>query len=454
MVAGMNRPNGPAVSFWGGLGIIGGTKVLVEEAGWRVLLDFGLAYDVQANFFDSRLRPRPASILRDYLEFSYAPPIDQIYPEAAVAGTTMAPLPPGESPRTAVFISHLHLDHMGLLDLLASEVPVYQTPDSERLQRALQQSGLLTVRSTPGFTVADRGRVRVGPLEVEAVLVDHDLPGATGYIVHTSAGAVAYSGDLRLHGLYPERTRRFAQRAGEVGVVALVLEGTTLSPGTAPHVNNPEASVAEQVAEEIRTCPGLALINPYPRNVERVISLARAAREAGRTLVLEPGMAGLIHNWVRSFDRAGSLPSDLPAICAYRGGAVSGDDQPIPGLPTVDAEDIRRDQDHFLLQLPYVRLAELVDLRPAAGSVFIHSDGEPLGGFDPAYENLKRWLDHFHLPLVAIRSSGHASPEDLAWIAREVGAGVLFPVHSLHPELLQVPGSRQVLPEWGRRYEL
>ena len=450
--------NPPSVSFWGGLGVIGGTKVLVEEAGWRVLLDFGMPYTVLDSFFDSRLCPRPGNSLKDYLEFGYTPPLDRLYPAEAVAGTTVAPLPSGEPPRTAVFISHLHLDHMGLLDLLAPQVPVYQTPDSERLQRGLYQAGLSTVRSTPGYTVADRGRIRVGPLEVEAVLVDHDLPGAAGYIVHTSAGAVAYSGDLRLHGLHPERTRRFAQRAREVGVVALVLEGTALFPGTAPHANDPEASVAEQVAEELRGSPGLVLINPYPRNVERVISLARAAREAGRTLVLEAGTASLIHNWVRSFDREGlgesNWPVDLPGICAYRGAVVSGDDRPIPGLPTVGAEDIRRDQDHFLLQLSYVHLAELVDLRPAEGSVFIHSDGEPLGGFDPAYENLKRWLDHFHLPLVPIRSSGHASPEDLTWIAREVGAGVLFPVHSMHPELLQVPGSHQVLPEFGRRYEL
>ena len=32
------------ISFWGGVGVIGSSKVLIEQDSWRVLLDMGLDF--------------------------------------------------------------------------------------------------------------------------------------------------------------------------------------------------------------------------------------------------------------------------------------------------------------------------------------------------------------------------------------------------------------------------
>ncbi len=44
-------------------------------------------------------------------------------------------------------------------------------------------------------------KIRVGSLEVEPIHVDHSVPGAYGFVIHTSNGSIVYTGDFREHAL-------------------------------------------------------------------------------------------------------------------------------------------------------------------------------------------------------------------------------------------------------------
>jgi len=68
-------------------------------------------------------------------------------------------------------------------------------------------------------------RIRVGHLEVEPIHVDHSIPGAYGFIIHTSAGAVVYTGDVRAHGPKHEMTLEFLEAAKRAEPVAMSLRG-------------------------------------------------------------------------------------------------------------------------------------------------------------------------------------------------------------------------------------
>jgi ribonuclease J len=43
-------------------------------------------------------------------------------------------------------------------------------------------------------------------MTVERFDLDHDVPGASGYLVTTSDGVLAFTGDIRFHGHHPERS--------------------------------------------------------------------------------------------------------------------------------------------------------------------------------------------------------------------------------------------------------
>ena len=444
----------PHIEIHGGVGTIGGTKVAVCEGGYRVLFDFGVTYNPGGELWGTKVAARTgaAARLRDLVTLGYAPALDGLYrPESAA---TLG-LQPGDG-KTHVFISHLHLDHMALLDLLAGNVPVWMHDQSLKLFRAVAETG-----EQPPVPTGARGfqwgqPIAVGPMTVTPVAVDHDVEGASGLLIKTSAGTVVYTGDLRSHGAHPEHSASFIAAARASDPKVLIIEGTRLgeeerAPDRPPSLSEPE--VPGRIAEVVSGCSGLALITLYPRNTLRLETITAAMPGVGRKMLFSPEMAHVFRSMGGDLSQAGLYlrAKDKEALAAGQAAAWLTD-LLATGVQTVDADGVRREPTKYLLQLFYWDLPELVDIQPPPGSIFIHSNGEPLGRFDPGFEIFTRWLDRFGLELVMVPSTGHAPAQDLAAVVEGVRPAILMPIHSRAPELLEVAGIERVLPEMGGIY--
>jgi ribonuclease J len=388
------------------LGSPTGLKFVVEHGVSRAMFEMGVEHAPGAVPFSLGIEPRPGRELLDLQAVGMAPS------DTGVLGAW--------DQRTSLFVSHMHLDHVALVRWVHPGVPLYYPEAMEPLREACDRGGYLPWRQPPGTPVADRGRVRVGELDVELVAVDHDLPGATGFLVRTPDLTIAYTGDHRWHGPHPELTERFAAAAR--GASVLLQEAVSLGstdPGEVPaDAERSEADVVRGFAEVLDRAPGLVVVNLYPMNRLRVHAFGAACAARGRVLLMER-RAALMADWPLMVD-------DLAAI---------------------------RSQPHrHCLQLDHPSLPALIDLRPPAGSIYVHSNGVPLGPYDPAHQVMLAWVRAFDLEAVVLGSSGHSRPADIRRMVETVGPGVVLPVHSRHPEALLVPGVPTLLPEVGRRY--
>ena len=68
----------PNLTFYGGLSEIGGNKILLEDKGTRVLLDFGKSFATRSKYFDWTERPRQANGIGDFLALGILPTITGI----------------------------------------------------------------------------------------------------------------------------------------------------------------------------------------------------------------------------------------------------------------------------------------------------------------------------------------------------------------------------------------
>lgn len=428
----------------GGVGTIGGTKLEVARGAHRLMFDFGAAFEPGKGAFDHALQPRAKAAVLDHVALGIAPALSGLYPEPLT-------LPDGrhlEGPATPlpVFITHLHLDHVSLLPLLAPQVPVYMTRDSIRLATLLDDIGE-GIGEHDLRPVDDTEPLRFGELSVRALSVDHDIPGATAYVVDGPAGRLAYSGDLRGHGRAPELNEALLAELERQPTGTLLLEGTRLAGGP-PAL--PEAHIGPTVAAVLESASGAA-ISFYPRNVERMRALAEAAAGAGRRLALTPASFHVLRSWF------GDALLRECRVAAYRAPAAAdlpaGVTASFAQAEKVEAGAIRERPEGFLVELPYAELTSLASALLPPGSVYIHSDGVPLGTFDPAFANLDHWLARFGLQRVDVRSSGHADADYLRELIERVAPKRLFAIHSTTPERLPVPPSGiRILPTQGTAY--
>lgn len=414
-----------SVSFYGGAGEVGGNKILVEDRGSKLLLDFGMNLSERARFFSEPfLSPRDELGM---IELGILPGIDGLYrgdEEAAVDG---------------VVLSHSHIDHSMCVSLLNRKIPVYCGETTRMIMEALS-----TVRPA-GFendlegvefrTFRTGDRVKVGALEVEPVHVDHSVPGAYGFVVHTSEGALAYSGDFRAHGPKAGMTWDFAGRAAEAGAEVFLCEGTNLVRGDL----RSEGEVLEKVEHVVARTKGLVLANFSGADVDRLKTFHEVARRNGRVLAVSLRQAFLLRALLK--DRNLEVPDVLrdPNVVVYRKMKKTyykWEQEIMNSARVKTSKDVKEMQDKVILVSTSYDMNELLDIRPGPGGAFINSTSEPFNEeMELDHERFVNWLDHLGLPLYQVHSSGHMMPTELRETVGKVGPKRLVPIHTEQPGL-------------------
>jgi ribonuclease J len=443
---------GPTVRFLGGVREIGGNKILIEDGPDRVLFDFGPSFSPQVEeYYRDYLQPRSTSKAKDLLEFDLLPRVSGLYAKEALADSDLAYTEPEIS---AVFVSHAHADHAGYLDLVDPAIPVHVGEGTRTLLDAIATSTRMKYGDHPWTVFTDRTPVRVGRIEVIPYPVDHSIPFAYGFLVRTSEGTLAYSGDFRHHGPRADDTHAFFEAVGREKVDALLIEGTRAGPDTRRNLS--EEGVRRSVDRVLQSGDQLAFACTYPRDIDRLTTLYAAAQAAERDLVVSVRTAHLLAQVAARFP-AGAIPvpGRTPGIRVYARKKLTSFVWERPYLEgALSSAEVRGDGAKYLLSLEQSHFTELIDLRPPKGSPFIHSMSEPFTEDDVDAHVMHNWLHHFGLTFHQMHASGHASGPELVQIIRATGAKTVYPIHTIHPEALEAAGPSVRPPELGASYPI
>src|SRR5947208_2904651 len=268
------------ITFYGGAGEIGGNMILVHDGDSKIMLDFGMSLGERGRFFSEPfLSPRNESGL---ISLGIIPNVAGLYRGE------------GEVPADAVFLSHAHIDHSMSISLLNRQIPVYCGETTRMILEALSAArpgGFENDLDGIQFKTFRTGdRMKIGGIEVEPVHVDHSMPGSYGFIVQTSIGTLAYSGDFRAHGPRSDMTQDFAEKAEQSNPELFLCEGTNLVRGDLQS----EAEVVDKVDHVVRKTNGLVLANFSTADVDRLRTFYETAKKNNRVLAVSLRQAHLL----------------------------------------------------------------------------------------------------------------------------------------------------------------
>src|SRR5699024_1529984 len=116
---------------------------------------------------------------------------------------------------TAIFISHLHIDHIGSLDKVPADVPIYMSADSYQLYHWLLEIGEEQAIQATVYPLNDNEIKTVGDMQVAFKKSDHDIEGACAIFVQTPDVKLINSGDVRLSGNFPENVNKWIKEGKE-----------------------------------------------------------------------------------------------------------------------------------------------------------------------------------------------------------------------------------------------
>jgi len=446
------------LTFYGGVGEIGGNKILLTDSKTRVFLDFGINFEKEKRYYEPPyLQPRNEDHL---LGLGILPPLKGLYKNDET-----------EPSIDAVLLSHPHLDHYGYLKYLKDDIPIICGEATKTIIIAKELSGL----SASGYQIANltkskgleilkefvtfrTNRPPSSPIVFNPVHVDHSVPGAYGLILETSRGNVVYTGDFRLHGPYYQMTEEFIAAAKESEPSALIIEGTNIVNAKI----SSEAEVKTKIIPVIEHTKGLAMAGFSINDIDRLRSFYEAAQATGRKLAISMKQAFLLHK-LESDPHLSIFPLDDSNISIFvkEKKKLYLWEQEITNHydNIIDASDVEKMQDELILTTSFYDMNELIAIKPIPGSTYILSQSEPFNEeMEIDFEKMLNWLERFGVPQYHIHVSGHALPYQLKWAIEEINPEKVFLVHTEKPELykrfLSDLNMAIVSPEEGKEYEV
>ncbi len=427
------------LTFHGGVNEIGGNKILLQDGDSKIFLDFGRSYGRERLFYDEPyLSPREETHL---LSLGILPEIEGLYKRDE-----------RDHDLDAILVTHPHKDHLDYIRYVKDDVPIYCGETTRAIIVAREFSGkahssdyqIASLTKTRGeeifkeFMTFRTGNPpkEIGSIEIEPIHVDHSVPGAYGFILHTSDGCVVYTGDFRLHGPRRDMSEDFIRRAMECRPDAMIIEGTNIVEARI----SSEEEVKQKVGDIVSKTSKLVLSCFSTVDVDRLMTFYAVARENGRRLVISTKQAflldalradgklpifGLSDPNIRIFVREKKRPSRWESEITSK-----------HSENVVESSDLRTEQDENLLVASYYDMNEISEVKPEAGSVYILSQSEPFNEeMEMDYTKLINWLEHYGLPLYNVHASGHAYPHQLKEAITEIAPRKLFLVHTDHPHL-------------------
>ena len=186
-----------------------------------------------------------------------------------------------------IVITHAHEDHYGaLLDLWPRlKAPVYATEFTAGLLAA-KREGEPGAPKIPVEVFKAGDRFRIGPFEIEAINVTHSIPDPVALAIRTEAGTVIHTGDWKIDAtpvLGKPTDEKRLREIGDEGVMTLVCDSTNaMREGESPS----EAEVAASLTKIIMGAKARVAVTTFSSNVGRIRSVARAATDSGRQVLL------------------------------------------------------------------------------------------------------------------------------------------------------------------------
>jgi len=195
----------------------------------------------------------------------------------------------GEAKFDAVFITHSHGDHMGLIDKVMESIPVYVEEKSleiynltcdfcgnERIKRKINGFKLSkdVDNSKPIFSNQD--------IKVTPYIVDHSSYNSCMYLIEGDNEKILHTGDFRNHGRKKYLFSKVLKSIGKVDL--LITEGTSLTRCEDKYMGESEL---EDTSLEIMKEYDQVFIMQSSTNVDRTVSFVRSTLKSNKKFVLD-----------------------------------------------------------------------------------------------------------------------------------------------------------------------
>ncbi len=408
------------VTIHRGTHTIGGSCIEIRSGDSRIILDFGMPLMEKDGG-----EINEEKLLHPSIENGILPNVEGLYKDQ-------------QPTIDAVIISHAHIDHYGLLNYLNPSIPVYLSRGSH----ALIKVGRIFYPeknkiSFDNYRIFEHWKpFEIGPFKIFSYLMDHSGYDASAFLIETENKEIFYSGDFRGHGRKSKVLDRLVRNPVQ-DVDCLLMEGTTLGGDHSVGFDS-EEDVEKGLCRIFSEQKDVSFIMASGSNVDRIVSINKAAVDSKKTLVLDLYTYYILDQLKNITSSLTPHRRDNIRVFYIKTHAQSmvdslGKDSLYKYTDRkIGIDEIVNRRDQMVLKLPVSAMYRISDAllkdRPLDKAKFIFSMWP---GYLDKNDSFHKFCNKYKIELIKIHTSGHAYLKDLERLVAALKPKTLIPVHTL-----------------------
>lgn len=363
---------------------IGGNFIRIEDRDKTIIFDQGIRFDLMGKFYSGFITPKGIVELRNI---------------------GVLPKPEWYNGVDAIYISHMHLDHLGALSNIPQEtkvkIPSMTIYESMEEKWGASSTWLSIIPRKYYVKLEELRPLQTDENSVIAVPVSHSAYPAYAFIYFGADETIAYTGDFRIEGFLDESVFQelnqgvdlftFLEDNRDIKVDTLIIEGTNIGSDRIPITPKEAMGIIRKLAKDRRQL--FATLHPF--DIEYAYALALMAEEIGMQIAIVSTSIARLLEIVSDFP---SRPKVIEEYLDY------------PTLFEVMTIENLKEKTLFLVS--YREIIDLLrDIELTGGfledCLAIISEPEPQNEEGSEYTVIANWFSSIGIELYRIRASGH-----------------------------------------------
>lgn len=331
----------------------------------------------------------------------------------------------GEREYDGVFLSHYHSDHIGLINDVLTEIPIYMGENSFAIHKAAADYRNLDVLSNPIF-IYDMITVRIRDIKITPILCDHSAYDSYMFLIEAEGKRILYTGDFRRNGRLD-----FKAMLNKIGSVDIIItEGTTLNRSL--DVENIEEEFLEEIAVKyLNKHSGPAFIMTSAMNIDRLTTAYNVAKSTDRIFLEDV--------YVADVATAAGIDAPEPNVDDGIRVFITGGDKQYKALQKYEKVKIGKKaiaSKRFLMcvrQSMKSYLSKLNELISFEDGVLFYA---MWSGYkeQPKMKEFLEFMKNKGVKIHTLHTSGHADAMTIDELIKSTKPKMIIPIHTENPE--------------------
>jgi len=277
---------------------------------------------------------------------------------------------------------------------------------------------------------------QIGAFSITPYLMDHSAFDAYGFLVSAGGKSLFYSGDFRGHGRKAKLLDHLVQHPTQVNV--LLMEGTLIGERT-NELSISEFDLENRFVSIIEETPGIVLVTISSQNIDRIVTVFKAAVQTGRKLIIDFYTAEILER-LKTFAKLPQASWANIRVCYPQ---LLGRWFEKLGLDDILARHrkngirwarIREDEANAVMLIRAGFLYDIKRFLSLENATWIYSLWPGYFDRSESLRNLKSYFEDKGIRYEYLHTSGHATLEDLKKLVDAMTPEMVIPIHSFHPE--------------------